>query len=680
MPTIRILDTLTTQSIAAGEVVERPASVVKELCENSIDAGANRLQIYIEQGGIKSIRISDNGSGMSFEDAKMAFADHATSKIRALSDLDSLMTLGFRGEALPTIAAVSKVTLLTRRPEDETGTKISLAGGELKEHCPWPCNEGTTIEVRDIFFNTPARFKFLKKDQTEAARITETVQDLALSRPDISFYLENQGKEVLHTPGDNQLISAIYAIFGQQMAKSMVPILPPAGAGERMITCEGYLSLPEQSRKSRNWQLFFVNGRPIKAPVITRALEDAYKSTLMTGRFPAAVIKLNLPMNLVDVNVHPRKLEVRFWNEGEVYRSVYEQVQNSLFTALRPPKLEGGAAAGEQADEKKMFTEPEPESDSESPGRRAEERAEAKAAFRRSLSAPVRDEENRPILHFDLGGFAATPFGEHKEKYQAARVTDLPIRGTGTYEAAVNKTSEASAAEAENNEKLAPSAEEQAGAEQLSFVPDEAAAGTDPVLLALSKARYAGQLFRTYLLFELAETVYVIDQHAAHEKILFEEAVRDYGKNKRIASQMLLEPLSCEVSSAEAIFIEENKEIWPALGFELDFFGRNKLLLRAMPIGPGYLDPVKTFRSFLDEAMAEGAEHIKGNSDLIYHLLATDSCKAAVKAHDRLSPAEVEALREQLLKLSNPYHCPHGRPVIIEVQQRELEKLFKRIV
>lgn len=661
MALIHVLDKLTTQSIAAGEVVERPASVVKELCENSIDAGADRLQIYIEQGGKKSIRIVDNGCGMSFEDARLAFTDHATSKIHDISDLNNLATLGFRGEALPTIAAVSKVTMLTRRPEDETGTKLRIEGGELLEHQPRHCNEGTMIEVRDIFYNTPARFKFLKKDQTEAARITEVVQNLALSRPDISFFLDNQGKEVIHTPGDNQLISAVYAIFGQQMAKAMVPILPPPA--ERILSCEGYLSLPEQARKSRNWQLFFVNGRPVKAPVLTRALEDAYKSTMMTGRFPAAVLKLNLPMNLVDVNVHPRKLEVRFWNEGEVYRSVYEQVQNSLFTALRPPAAGGAEDENEKADDAPVMP-PMPETASDDPAFAAGQKAEERSAFR-SHFRPNPDE--RPLLQFDLGSFASGK-GVFKEKPKSYERESFPVLADHTEPAGDGK---------EQTEGPESPDYEQLTLQGASAEPEESG---DETLKALRRARFAGQLFRTYLLFEEGETVFIIDQHAAHEKIIFEEAVRNYRENERIASQMLLQPVTLEVTAQEAMFIEENKDFLEGFGFDADLFGRGQVLLRAMPIGPGYLDPETTFRSVVDEAMSKGLAEVKGNSDAIYHLLATDSCKAAVKAHDALSREEVDALRERLLSLSNPYHCPHGRPIIIELNIRELEKLFKRIV
>lgn len=668
MGLIHVLDAKTAQSIAAGEVVERPASVVKELCENSLDAGANRVRIYIEQGGIKCVRVTDNGCGMSQEDAKLAFEDHATSKIRAIEDLDSLLTMGFRGEALPTIAAVSRVTLTTRRAEDERGSKIRIEGGEFKDQLPWAGSAGTTIEVRDIFYNTPARFKFLKKDQTEAQRITETVQDLALSRPDVSFYLENQGKEVLHTPGDNQLLSAIYAVFGRQLAKSMVPILPPPVPS--MVTCEGYLSLPEESRRSRNWQLFFVNGRPIKAPVLTRALEDAYKSTIMIGRFPAAVLKLNLPMNLVDVNVHPRKLEVRFWNESEVYRAVYEQVQNSLFTALRPP-----APALTETPEEASESLPEPTP--ETPAMPAEATEASGVSGASGARYPFAEQERRPsgfsfssappagerpVLQFNLDGFSATGLAEEKKVYQHFPVRDLPAAQEG--------------AAAPQSEETEPAKEAPQAREQLSYAPQ----ADEDELAGLRRARFAGQLFRTYLLFEDGDLVYVIDQHAAHEKVLFEKAVLEYAKTRRIASQMLLEPETMEVSPSEAQFIEENAEFFSAFGFDVSFFGRGKIILRAIPIGHGVLEPAKAFRSLLDEAMENGIEHVKGESDIIYHMLATSSCKAAVKAHDPLKPEEISALREQLLALSNPYHCPHGRPVIIEIRRQELEKLFKRIV
>ncbi len=638
MGNIQVLDLQTAQSIAAGEVVERPASVIKELCENSLDAGADRLSLYIEQGGKKSIRVTDNGSGMSAEDAIMAFEEHATSKIRQITDLDELITLGFRGEALPTIAAVAKVTLQTRRPEDAVGTRVVIEGGKLIERGEVHCNAGTTLEVRDLFYNTPARFKFLKKDQTEAQRITEVVQEIALARPDVSLFLEYEGKEVLHTPGDNQLLSAIYAVFGQQLAKAMVPLLPRQ---DSMVHATGYLCLPEEARKSRNWQMFYVNGRPIKSPLLTRALEDGYKSTMMTGRFPAAVLQLWLPMNLVDVNVHPRKLEVRFWNESEVYRAVYEQVQNSLFTALRPPEL-----SSPDPEQTALTADDNPSSSTVS----AEPSLSAKSSPEKTPS-PFTQAPDKSYLRFDLDGYAAR-MAEPARNYKTA--DEFPA--------------------AEKASETAPV--------QLSFTSEEAPAADDreATLQSLRRARFAGELFRTYLLFEDGDRILLIDQHAAHEKVLFEEAVQDYQKNQRIRSQMLLEPVRMEISPSDEFFIEEHRDFLEACGFQVDFFGPAVVLVRAVPIGREVLDPAKALRYLLDDAAANGIEQVKGETDLIYHMLATSSCKSAVKAHDRLQALEVEALRERLLELDNPFHCPHGRPVIVSIRRYDLEKMFKRIV
>ncbi len=664
MGTIHVLDLTTAQQIAAGEVVERPASVVKELAENSLDAGADRLTIYMEQGGKKVIRLTDNGSGMSSEDAVMAFEQHATSKIGTITDLNHLLTMGFRGEALPTIASVAKVTLITRRAEDPRGTRLQLEGGQLTDRSEVVCNPGTTIEVRDLFYNTPARFKFLKQDQSEASKISEVVQELALSRPDVSIFLENQGKELIHTPGDNRLLSAIYAVFGQNVAKAMVPVIP---SENQMIRCEGYLALPEESRKSRNLQYFFVNGRPIKSPVLIRALEDAYKSTIMTGRFPAAVLKIEMPQNLVDVNVHPRKLEVRFWNDQEVFQAVYEQIQNSLFTALRPPEVETVLSQGRQDAADLSPLPPE------------EEKQEAASAEKKPTEPVVMRETEKPFLQFDLGPNLRR-FSDTRSAYVAESKEALEQRA----DSEEMETSGTSVESVESGSPLRPLAEQVSFIEEtkdeVPEVGSAALAEERKTLQALRQARYAGELFRTYLLFEYQDEVLLIDQHAAHEKILFERAVAKFQQSKRIVSQVLLEPARLEISATDELFIEAHKEDLEALGFELDSFGPGVVLIRAVPIGHEVLEPAKALRYLLDEAEEKGMAQVKGESDLIYHMLATSSCKAAVKAHDALKDVEIEALRTDLLTLQNPFHCPHGRPVILVVKRTDLEKLFKRIV
>jgi DNA mismatch repair protein MutL len=642
MALIKILDSQTAQSIAAGEVVERPASVVKELCENALDAGADRISISIEQGGIKLVRVSDNGSGMSTEDALLAFKDHATSKITGITDLDTIQTLGFRGEALPTIAAVSRVMLETGRPEDPKGTRLCLDAGTLVSQDNIPLNPGTKIEVRDLFYNTPARYKFLKQDRTEASRVTEVVRDLALSRPDVSFYLESQGKEILHTPGDNRLLSAIYAVLGQDMAKGMVPLIEANKTS--MVHCTGYISLPSESKKSRTWQLFYVNGRPIQSPVLTRALEDAYKSTLMQGRFPACVLMLTLPGNLVDVNVHPRKLEVRFWNDGEIYKQVYGQVQNALFTALHHENPE--PAAVEEPDRTLPQSTDSPEFLSSTESSTMPQNGPDTVASRPSTS----------YLDFNLDGYtklSQTKLNEPLKPYEKASDTshkeDLPTQSA-----------------------IAP-------AEQMSFLPPEDET-LDMRLRVLKEGRYAGELFRTYLIFEYRDHFILLDQHAAHEKILFERAVSSYTENQVMTSQSLLQAQPMQLAAQDIFILEDNEDFIKAYGFDYSFIGPKDILIRKIPIGHEVLDPALALRFLLDEIHEKGVEGVKGETDLIYHMLATSSCKAAVKAHDALHPSEVDILRKDLLTLDNPFHCPHGRPIFYIGQTRDLEKLFKRIV
>ncbi len=658
MSKIQVLDKLTSQSIAAGEVVERPSSVVKELIENSLDAGANRVSVSIRNGGKILIKIVDNGSGMSREDAELAFQDHATSKIRKIDDLNTVSTLGFRGEALPTIAAVSKIKLETRREEDSEGTQIIIEAGEIQSIRSVPSNVGTSIEVRDLFFNTPARFKFLKTDRGETTDITDTVQELALAREDVSFSLESNGKETIHTPGDNKLLSAIYAVFGAKMAKGMTEVLhnqSPNG-----VSIKGYLGLPEVSRNSRKWQYFFVNGRSIKSAVLQKAAEDAYKSTLMTQKFPSFVIKVELPSNLVDVNVHPRKLEVRFWNNNDIYRAVYHSVQNSLFTALRPASVdlseeEPVAETETASDERKIYTPEE----SDLPKHHTRELEDGSVLVEPSRHS--REEAAPPKIHFDFAGLGRL------SKNDKGEVVSEEVK---SYEAAAVEESSVVETSDETAEKR----------EQLALVDNEALNERQLKELDFKNARYAGELFKTYLLFEINDKIIIIDQHAAHEKVLFEQALHEYEANKFINSQMLLEPVSMEISPQEEILIDEHPEFAKRYGFELDSFGPGTILIRSIPAGKELIDPEVALQHLFDDALENGVDNLTNERDRIYYILATSACKAAVKAHDVLSVIEVEELRRQLLSLDNPYHCPHGRPIILEINQKDMEKLFKRIV
>ena len=681
MSEIRVLDKLTSQSIAAGEVVAGPSSVVKELLENSLDAGASRISIFIKNGGKNSIKVIDNGKGMSAEDVELAFKDHATSKIIEIQDLDYLSTLGFRGEALPTIAAVAKIKIETRREEDEVGTELIIESGNIISKRSVHCKQGTNIEVKNLFYNTPARFKFLKTDQGEAGKITEVIQELALGHPGISFYFDNSGKEVLHTPGDNKVLSVIYAVFGAQMAKGMTEILD--GKPSDSVKISGYIGLPEISRKSRRWEYFFVNGRCIKSPILTKATEDAYKSTLMTQKYPACVINLQIPGNLVDVNVHPRKLEVRFWNDSEIYRTVYHTVQNSLFTALRPATIglddedansfnksvESSSAEVKEADTKEndvIFN--------------SSQRGERQSAYNEDTNNnnTFAETENSSKIYFDFAGLGrvnSNNINISKDNSQVETDADelnLSISESLKKYENIKNTSELDTDSKQGNSDKA--------FEQLDFDDNSGLSDDEIRRKELKQARFAGELFKTYLLFEINGKVIVIDQHAAHEKILFEENLKDYAENHRINTQYLLEPIHVRLNPQEEIFIQENPDFFSQYGFELDMFGPAEVLIRAIPIGPEMVDPEKSLKYLLDDVLENGVDQVNGDRELIYHIIATASCKAAVKAHDVLDLREVEELRSLLLGLDNPYHCPHGRPIVLEISKYELEKLFKRVV
>lgn len=676
MSEIRVLDKLTSQSIAAGEVVEGPSSVVKELLENSLDAGSSRISVFIKNGGKSSIKVIDNGKGMSAEDVELAFKDHATSKIVEIEDLNSLSTLGFRGEALPTIAAVAKVKIETRREEDEIGTELIIEAGNIVSKRSVHCKQGTNIEVKDLFYNTPARFKFLKTDQGEAGKITEVIQELALGHPGISFYFDNSGKEVLHTPGDHKLLSVIYAVFGAQMAKGMTGILD--GKPSDSVKIGGYIGLPEISRKSRRWEYFFVNGRCIKSPILTKATEDAYKSTLMTQKYPACVLNLEIPGNLVDVNVHPRKLEVRFWNDSEIYRAVYHTVQNSLFTALRPARidLDTDENTGIKDEDLANIDKQELKFDPKSSNLNVD-KSNVSAEINKNIFT---ENENSSKIYFDFAGLGRVNSYKknlHQDNGFSNKQADVDELNLSIAESLKKYENLEDTNKLDNDYQTK---QPETSFEQMNF-DDNSDLDADVIRRKeLQQARYAGELFKTYLLFENNGKVIVIDQHAAHEKILFEENLKNYAENHKINTQYLIEPVNVKLNPQEEIFIQENPDFFSQYGFELDMFGPAEILIRAIPVGPEMVDPEKSLKYLLDDVLENGVDQLKGDRELIYHIIATASCKAAVKAHDVLNVREVEELRTLLLELDNPYHCPHGRPIVLEISKYELEKLFKRVV
>ncbi|NLO36694.1 MAG: DNA mismatch repair endonuclease MutL [Clostridiaceae bacterium] len=604
MTRIHLLDQQTANAIAAGEVVERPSSVVKELVENALDAGASVVTVAISQGGIREISVTDNGSGMDPEDARMAFGRHATSKLSRIEDLDAIGTMGFRGEALASIAAVAKITLETRPPELEEGTRIVIEGGEQLEPQPAGCPSGTRIVVRDLFYNVPARFKFLRKDTTEAGHVAELVERIALARPDVSFRLYHNQQELLHTPGNNDLLSAVYAVWGRQTAQACLPL----EASQGPLQLSGFIGSPDIARGTRGQQCFYVNGRLVRSRAMTTALDEACKTHFMKGKYAVALLFLNMPAPLVDINVHPQKMEVRFWQDGDVFRLVYHAIRTAL---------QGGAgiAGAEEEEEAK------------------EEVTEANGEARAAETA--RPEPMPPMVQRQL----------------PLRLADQP----------------------QPDAVRPPIAEPPAEPPDLA-APDKLTIG------ALAEARLAGTLFQTYLVMELGSDVLLIDQHAAHEKILFERLVarqRRFRQDGDRLTQDLLVPAVVAVSRRELQTIQDSEQQLSELGFACTALGPASVAVRSVPdTGDRALQPEAAFRLAL-AALQQDTMRAEDDIEEFFYQMA---CKAAVKAHDRLSDAEIHQLLADLQRLEDPYQCPHGRPVIVRLTRREIEKRFRRIV
>jgi DNA mismatch repair protein MutL len=559
---------------------------------------------------------------MDAADAALCFGRHATSKLSRIEDLDQLISLGFRGEALASIAAVSEVTLETRPVGQETGTRVRVSGGETLEQDQTGCPEGTRITVENLFYNVPARFKFLRKDSTEAGVVAEMLERLALARPDVSFRLSKDEQEILHTPGNNDLLSAVYALFGRQIAQACLPV----DGSSAPLRVHGLAGRPEAARNNRSLQIFFVNGRLVRARAVTAALDEAYKTLLMKSRFAAAVLYLELPANLVDINVHPQKMEVRFWNDGEVFRCVYHAVSQAL--------RQGGAIAEEMAEE---------------------------------TTAPAADTVPGPA---DASAQAPTV-------YPAA--PDLPLVQPPLILSDQAAPENAPAAWADGT--LAPAGDPEQSPPPVAAQP-MAGEPRRMTIHALADARLVGILFQTYLMLELGDDLLLVDQHAAHEKILFEGLLarrrQHLAGGESPPRQDLLVPALIDVTRREMQLIHDNTALLEQLGFEISPLGPTSVAVRSLPDSGAaeLLRPESALRAALEALLQNDLHHEDGVSELFY----TMACKAAVKAHDYLSTEAAVALLRDLALLDEPYHCPHGRPVIIRLGRQELEKRFRRIV
>ena len=666
MAQIHILDSETIDKIAAGEVVERPSSVVKELVENAIDAGATAITVEAKEGGIEFIRVTDNGCGMERKQLRTAFLRHATSKIENAEDLMRISSLGFRGEALSSIAAVAKVEVITKTADSVTGSRILLEGGREISFDEVGAPDGTTFLMRNLFYNTPVRRKFLKQPATEGSYIADLMEHLALSRPDISFKLVMGNQMKFHTSGNGDLREVIYRIYGRDVANQLVPIQTEQDG----IKIEGYLGKPVQVRSNRNFEIYFINGRFIRSNIVSRAVEEGYKEYLMQHKFPFCVLHITMDTNRVDVNVHPTKMDVRFTNAmgfsaylcGSVKYALkhHEMIPEALLSDEREQKAEERQEKIQREKEKS----PEPFERKRSVAYRVEEETRYEAQrtkMQEFIQNPVwtRVKGNEESIHTeeeapkmqqnqsiseDIETFftETSEFRKMPDKHQTAEITSY---------------SEPEQKEAENT--------------QLNLFEEKLLTEDNR-----SRFRIIGQVFETYWLIEFENKLLMIDQHAAHEKVNYERLMKQFHE-KNVVSQSLMPPVVVSLSAREESVLNENMEVFSELGFEIESFGGSEYALRSVPADLYGCEEKEMFLEVLDQ-LAEGGNF--GGIRVVEEKIASMSCKAAVKGNNCLSLQEAEALIDELLTLENPYNCPHGRPTIVTMTKAEMDKKFKRIV
>lgn len=637
MAFINLLDKHTAELIAAGEVVERPASVVKELIENAIDAGSSAIKISILRGGVGLIEVEDNGSGIETDQVQKAFVRHATSKIFSGDDLNHIGTLGFRGEALASIAAVARVKLITCTSLEEEAVCYSIAGGEEGGLAPAARPTGSTIQIADLFYNTPARMKFLKKDQSEANLVQDVASNLALSHPEISFRFLREEKEIFHTPGDGKLLSAIYALYGREFAKGLMPIAADDGA----FAVGGYVSMPAHARASRAMQFFYINGRYVKNRTMMAALEAACRGYVMAGKFPACVMELQMPPEEVDVNVHPAKTEVRFSNEKTVFNLVYQAVRSAVTSP----------AAGE----KQIHLPPQPAASQPSG-------AAAQQAFLEEppVQHPAVPDSAAPesLLKKVQGSYEGALRSQPAQPYRVNRHA-LDIQVTAEEAPPLQKGGEEMPAAAW------PETAPEAGFSGAPAFQQEKAEAPSLVLL--------GEAFQTYILAECGEYLVFIDKHAAHERLLYEKLMAGVGA---ACAQLLLVPVNVALSGAEKNALLQERELVEAAGVDFDDFGGGTVLVRAVPSNVSEGE-IPLLLQEIAQKLAQGAKDARSEKqEWIY---ASIACRGAIKAGDRSTQRELLALAQEVLDGKVPLFCPHGRPILLKLTQKEIEKYFGRL-
>ena len=623
MANVKLLDNNTVNKIAAGEVVERPASVVKELIENSIDAGAKRIEIEIVNGGKSLIRVTDDGCGMSKDDAALSIRRHATSKLSTVQDLQNISTLGFRGEAVPTIASVSKFTLQTRRAEDELGTKIKIEGGKILDNIEVGCKVGTTVLAEELFFNTPARLKFLKTTQTEANKIHDFIVKLSLSRPEIAFKFINGNRTALTTPGNGNVFDALTSIYGGEMTSALIE----TNFETADLKLSGYISKPNFLKTYRNWQTFIINGRVVASRTISKAVDDAYRALIPRGGYPLAVFKIDVPQNSIDVNVHPQKAELKFEDEGKIFKAVYHAVKDAVTEAKENV---------DSHDLKKVATAP--------------------------------DNFHYEPLNLNL-----------HEKKSAPQKTSTPAEKNFVTEKNFddkNFTTDFDDDEILSSENFSAEFSEEDFVEENNFVEEKKSAEEK----FAEKLQPIGQVALCYIVAQSDSDLYLIDQHAAHERILFDKLSSYAGQ---IPAQQLLIHRILNFDSRESEVIEKYLELFAELGFGMELAGRNEFRLTEIPADASDTDAEEMVREIIsslpeDSTFADEERRADISRNIRQKVLAITACRAAIKAGQKLNEKQMQIILDDLSKTPNPYTCPHGRPTIIKFSADDLAKMFKR--
>lgn len=646
MPRVQVLSKETAELIAAGEVIERPSSIVKELVENSIDSGASSITVEIKHGGISYLRVTDNGCGIEFEDVPTAFLRHATSKIQSKEDLDSILTLGFRGEALASICAVARVDVLTKTAEAEYGARYSIEGGEEKAYERAGCPDGTTIIIRDVFFNVPARLKFLKKDVAEGNAIASIVDKIALSHPEIAFKFIRDNKQEFITPGDGDLYSSVYAVMGKQFAASMIPVQYELNG----IKIDGFTVKPLFGRPNRTMQHFFINGRYVKSLTCTHSLEHAYQNSIMEGKFPSCVLRLTVPPSIIDVNVHPAKIEVRFTDERVIADSIFFSVKNAILLDTAPAEITIKKTAID-------YTKPLPE--------------EQPVYTQTKLSSVVALQETKPSFREETPVQSVVPQTHIPAEVRVSAEYPAPKQNDDPLAVPYNIEGEATAEEVPI-EQLKP-AEDM----QFRYISESSFEKKKEVPAEPQREIYfrvIGEAFKNYIIAEVEGDLVFIDKHAAHERMLFEKLKSG---QQKLTCQMLLQPVEVLLDGEEFSALMQNGELVRDMAFDFEVAPPSSVNVKGIPSILDGCDPSDLIIELARNLSQNKANPMPEILDDMYHTFA---CKAAIKANDKNTLSELSVIVRTILTDERIRYCPHGRPVMFKLTKRELEKQFKRVL